>query len=110
MVEHIIVGGRVTMLGIPSGPTTVDWNRVIFMSLTIKGDYGSEIFETWYKLIAMLRSGLDVRKVVTHRMKAADFARGFALMKQGSCGKVGSLELAQQSVVVSRLAPFSLTA
>ena len=69
-------------------PTTVDWNRVIFKSLTIKGIYGREMFETWYKMIAMLQSGLDVRKVITHRMKAEDFAQGFALMKQGSCGKV----------------------
>ena len=82
------VGGKIAMLGIPSGPTTVDWNRVIFKALTIKGIYGREMFETWYKMIAMLQSGLDVRKVITHRMKAAEFAQGFALMKQGSCGKV----------------------
>jgi threonine 3-dehydrogenase len=88
MVEHIIVGGRIAMLGIPSGPTTVDWNRVIFKSLTIKGIYGREMFETWYKMIAMLQSGLDVRKVITHRFKAADYAQGFALMQQGSSGKV----------------------
>jgi threonine 3-dehydrogenase len=61
---------------------------VIFKALTIKGIYGREMFETWYKMIAMLQSGLDVRKVITHRMKAADYAQGFALMKQGSCGKV----------------------
>lgn len=58
----------------PSGPTTVDWNRVIFKALTIKSIYGREIFETWNKMIAMLQSGLDVRKVITHRMKAADYA------------------------------------
>ena len=88
MVDQMIMGGKIAMLGIPSGPTTVDWNRVIFKSLTIKGIYGREMFETWYKMIAMLQSGLDVRKVITHRMKAADYAQGFALMKQGSCGKV----------------------
>jgi threonine 3-dehydrogenase len=88
IVDSVIVGGRIAMLGIPSGPTTIDWNRVIFKSLTIKGIYGREMFETWYKMIAMLQSGLDVRKVITHRMKAKDFAQGFALMKQGSCGKV----------------------
>jgi threonine 3-dehydrogenase len=88
MVEHMIVGGKIAMLGIPSGKTPVDWNSVIFKSLTIKGIYGREMFETWYKMIAMLQSGLDIRKVITHRMKAADFAQGFALMKQGSCGKV----------------------
>ena len=88
MVDRMIMGGKIAMPGIPSGPTTVDWNRVIFKSLTIKGIYGREMFETWYKMIAMLQSGLDVRKVITHRMKAGDFAQGFALMKQGSCGKV----------------------
>jgi threonine 3-dehydrogenase len=88
MVDHMIMGGKIAMLGVPAGPTTVDWNRVIFKSLTIKGIYGREMFETWYKMIAMLQSGLDVRKVITHRMKAAEFAQGFALMKQGKCGKV----------------------
>ena len=88
MVDHIIMGGKIALLGIPSGPTTVDWNRVIFKSLVIKGIYGREMFETWYKMIAMLQSGLDVRKVITHRMKAAGYAQGFALMNQGVCGKV----------------------
>lgn len=88
MVDHMIVGGKIAMLGIPSLPTLVDWNRVIFKSLTIKGIYGREMFETWYKMIAMLQSGLDVRKVITHRVKAPDFAQGFALMKQGASGKV----------------------
>ena len=82
------VGGKIAMLGIPAVPVPVDWNRVIFKALTIKGIYGREMFETWYKMIAMLQSGLDVRKVITHRMKAEDYAQGFALMKQGSCGKV----------------------
>ena len=88
MVDHMIMGGKIAMLGIPSGPSVVDWNRVIFKSLTIKGIYGREMFETWYKMIAMLQSGLDVRPVITHRLKAADFAQGFALMKQGVTGKV----------------------
>ena len=88
MVEHMIMGGKIAMLGIPSGKVPVDWNAVIFKSLTIKGIYGREMFETWYKMIAMLQSGLNVRKVITHRMKAEDYALGFGLMKQGSCGKV----------------------
>jgi threonine 3-dehydrogenase len=88
MVDHMIMGGKIAMLGIPAAPTSVDWNKVIFKALTIKGIYGREMFETWYKMIAMLQSGLDVRKVITHRMKAAEYAKGFALMKQGSCGKV----------------------
>jgi threonine 3-dehydrogenase len=88
MVDHMIVGGKIAMLGIPAKPTQVDWNRLIFKSLTIKGIYGREMFETWYKMIAMLQSGLDVRKVITHRMKAVDFAQGFALMKDGASGKI----------------------
>jgi threonine 3-dehydrogenase len=88
MVDHMIMGGKIAMLGIPAVATPVDWNKVIFKSLTIKGIYGREMFETWYKMIAMVQSGLDVRKVITHRMKASDFAQGFALMKQGACGKV----------------------
>lgn len=88
MTELVIMGGRIAMLGIPSSAVPVDWNRIIFKSLTIKGIYGREMFETWYKMIAMLQSGLDVRKVITHRMKAVDYARGFDLMGQGDCGKV----------------------
>jgi threonine 3-dehydrogenase len=88
MVEHMIVGGRIAMLGIPSGPTTVDWNRVIFKSLTIKGIYGREMFETWYKMIAMLQSGLDLKPILTHRLPVGDFARGFEIMLSGQSGKV----------------------
>ena len=88
MTKHLIMGGKIAMLGIPSGKMPVDWNAIIFKALTIKGIYGREMFETWYKMIAMLQSGLDVRKVITHRMTAADYKVGFDLMKQGSCGKV----------------------
>ena len=88
MTKHLIMGGKIAMLGIPSGKMPVDWNSIIFKALTIKGIYGREMFETWYKMIAMLQSGLDVRKVITHRMKAADYSTGFELMNQGSCGKV----------------------
>lgn len=88
MADLVIMGGRIAMLGIPSSPVPVDWNKIIFKSMTIKGIYGREMFETWYKMIAMLQSGLDVRKVITHRMKAVDYARGFDLMRQGECGKV----------------------
>ena len=87
MVEHMIMGGKIAMLGIPTGKVPVDWNSIIFKALTIKGIYGREMFETWYKMIAMLQSGLDVRKVITHRMKAADYAQGFALMKQGAAAR-----------------------
>ncbi len=88
MVEEMIMGGRIAMLGIPPGKSEVDWSRIIFKALTIKGVYGREIFETWYKMIAMLQNGLDVGKIITHRFNAVDFREGFAAMKSGSSGKV----------------------
>ena len=88
MVESLVMGGRIAMLGIPPGKSPVDWTRIVFKAITIKGVYGREIFETWYKMIAMLQNGLDVSKVITHRFKAADFAQGFAAMKSGTSGKV----------------------
>ncbi len=88
MVDNMIPGGKIALLGIPSSPSTVDWNRIIFKSLTLKGIYGREMFETWYKMIAMLQSGLDVRKIITHRFPVADYAKGFELMRAGTCGKV----------------------
>ena len=69
------MGGRIAMLGVPPKPAPVDWTKIVFKLLTIKGIYGREMFETWHKMIAMLQSGLDVRKVVTHRLPAADFRR-----------------------------------
>lgn len=88
MVEHMTMGGQIGLLGIPPKPTLVDWNSIIFKALTIKGIYGREIFETWYKMIAMLQGGLDVSKVITHRFGAADFKAGFEAMRLGDCGKV----------------------
>lgn len=88
MVEHLVMGGRIAMLGIPPGKSPVDWSRIVFKALTIKGVYGREIFETWYKMIAMLENGLDVRRVITHRFKAAEFAKGFEVMRSGQSGKV----------------------
>ncbi len=88
MVEAMIMGGRIAMLGIPPGKSSVDWSRIVFKAITIKGVYGREIFETWYKMIAMLQNGLDVSAVITHRFGADDFAAGFAAMKSGTSGKV----------------------
>ncbi len=88
MIDAMIMGGRIAMLGIPPGKSSVDWSRIIFKALTIKGVYGREIFETWYKMIAMLQNGLDVSKIITHRFRADDFETGFAAMKSGSSGKV----------------------
>ncbi|WP_415405067.1 L-threonine 3-dehydrogenase [Tateyamaria sp. SN3-11] len=88
MVEAMTMGGRIAMLGIPPGQSPVDWSRIVFKAITIKGVYGREIFETWYKMIAMLQNGLDVSKVITHRFPVAQFEQGFATMKSGSSGKV----------------------
>jgi threonine 3-dehydrogenase len=88
MVENLVMGGRIALLGIPPGKSPVDWSRIVFKAITIKGVYGREIFETWYKMIAMLTNGLDVRPVITHRFKARDFREGFAAMKSGLSGKV----------------------
>ncbi len=88
MVEALVMGGRIAMLGIPPGKSPVDWSRIVFKAITIKGVYGREIFETWYKMIAMLENGLDVRRVITHRFKVADFAEGFETMRSGLSGKV----------------------
>lgn len=88
MVEHLVMGGRIALLGIPPGKSPVDWSRIVFKAITIKGVYGREIFETWYKMIAMLQNGLDVSGVITHRFAAQDFADGFAAMTSGQSGKV----------------------
>lgn len=88
MVENMVMGGRIALLGIPPGKSPVDWSRIVFKAITIKGVYGREIFETWYKMIAMLQNGLDIKNVITHRFSADDYQKGFAAMKGGSSGKV----------------------
>ncbi|MGB7320876.1 MAG: L-threonine 3-dehydrogenase [Albidovulum sp.] len=88
MVENLVMGGRIAMLGIPPGKSPVDWSRIVFKAITIKGVYGREIFETWYKMIAMLENGLDVRRVITHRFGVDQFEEGFAAMQSGKSGKV----------------------
>ncbi|HVP60834.1 MAG TPA: L-threonine 3-dehydrogenase [Myxococcaceae bacterium] len=81
-------GGRVAILGIPPSEVSIDWNQVIFKGLVLKGVYGREMFETWYKMVAMLQSGLDVAPVVTHRFPAAQYAEAFEAMRSGQSGKV----------------------
>ena len=82
LFDAIVMGGRVALLGLPAKPALVDWNKIIFKQLTIKGIYGREMFETWHKMIAMLESGLDVRKVITHRLPAEKFLEGFEIMRR----------------------------
>ncbi len=88
MVDTMIMGGRIGMLGLPPGKTPVDWAKIVLRALTIKGIYGREIFETWYKMIVLIQNGLDVRGVITHRIPAERFAEGFDAMRSGACGKV----------------------
>jgi threonine 3-dehydrogenase len=88
MIDHLVMGGRIAMLGIPAKPAPVDWTRIVFKLMTIKGIYGREMFETWHKMIAMLQSGLDVRKVITHRLAVQNFQQGFEIMRAGQSGKI----------------------
>lgn len=88
MVEALVMGGKIALLGIPPGKSPVDWSRIVFKAITLKGVYGREMFETWYKMIAMLQNGLDVSRVITHRFRVDEFEAGFAAMKSGQSGKV----------------------
>ncbi|ACV25556.1 L-threonine 3-dehydrogenase [Kangiella koreensis] len=88
MLQTINHGGKIAMLGIPSSDLAIDWNQVIFKGLIIKGIYGREMYETWYKMIAMLQSGLDVSPMITHRFKIDEFETGFETMASGQSGKV----------------------
>ena len=88
LVDSVVTGGRVALLGLPAKPMLVDWSKVIFKQLTLKGIYGREMFETWHKMISMLESGLNVRKVITHRLPAGAFLEGFETMRRGDCGKI----------------------
>ncbi|MGZ6028456.1 MAG: L-threonine 3-dehydrogenase [Myxococcaceae bacterium] len=81
-------GGRVAILGIPPAEVSIDWNQIIFKGLVLKGVYGREMFETWYKMVAMLQSGLDVAPVMTHRFPAAQYTEAFEAMRSGQSGKV----------------------
>jgi threonine 3-dehydrogenase len=88
MLRTMNHGGSISMLGIPPGETAIDWNQVIFKGLVIKGIYGREMFETWYKMASMLQSGLNVRPVITHRLGVNDYREGFEIMNSGKSGKV----------------------
>jgi threonine 3-dehydrogenase len=88
MLANMCHGGKIALLGIPENEFTIDWNTVIFNMLTIKGIYGREMYETWYKMTVMLQSGLDLRPVITHRFAYEEFEKGFEAMRSGNCGKV----------------------
>ncbi|MBN7819122.1 L-threonine 3-dehydrogenase [Bowmanella yangjiangensis] len=88
MLAKMNHGGKIAMLGIPSGETAIDWNQVIFKGLIIKGIYGREMFETWYKMASLIQSGLDLTPIITHRFNIDDFQQGFDAMASGQSGKV----------------------
>ena len=88
LIQAMNNGGRVAILGIPSVPIAVDWSQVIFKGLVLKGVYGREMFETWYKMAALLQAGMNVSPVLTHRFPAARFQEAFEVMRTGNCGKV----------------------
>jgi len=88
LVEHMYNSGKISLLGLLPSSTQVDWNRIIFKGLTMKGIYGREMFETWYQMEQMLMSGLDISPIITHRFPIDDFQKGFDVMEDGNCGKV----------------------
>lgn len=88
MLENMNNGGKVAMLGIPSEMMAIDWSKIIFKGLTIKGIYGREMFETWYKMASLVQSGLDLSPIITHQFDIKDFQQGFDIMRSGLSGKV----------------------
>ena len=88
MLDNMVMGGKIAMLGLPAKPIPVDFGQLVLKAITLKGVYGREMFETWYKMIAMLESGLDVSRVITHRYGADEFQKGFDAMRSGKSGKV----------------------
>ncbi len=87
MLENMAHGGKIAMLGIPTEPIAIDWNTVVFNMLTIKGIYGREMYETWYKMTVMIQGGLDIAPVITHRYHYTDFQAAFSAMSTGQTGK-----------------------
>jgi threonine 3-dehydrogenase len=88
MLANMAHGGKIAMLGIPEKDTPIDWTTVIFNMLTIKGIYGREMYETWYKMTVMLQTGLNIKPIITHRFHYSDLEKGFDVMRSGNSGKV----------------------
>jgi threonine 3-dehydrogenase len=88
IIANLNHGGRIAMLGLPAEPIQVDWSKVVTHMITIKGIYGREMFETWYAMSALLRSGLEISSVITHRFPAQDWKAAFETARGGQCGKV----------------------
>ena len=88
MIDHMVHGGKIALLGILKSDAKIDWAKVIFNGLYIKGIYGREMHETWYKMSALLQGGLDIDNIITHRMPITEYEKGFEAMNSGKCGKV----------------------
>lgn len=88
MIDHLVMGGRVALLGVPARPFVFDLSKIVFRMVTLKGIYGREMFETWHKMLAMLESGLDVERIITHRLPVDDYKKGFEIAADGKSGKV----------------------
>ena len=88
MVNNMKNGGKIALLGLQKSNARIDWSKVIFNGLTIKGIYGREMWETWYKMDTMLQSGLDIERIITHRFDIKDYEEGFSVMNSGNSGKV----------------------
>ena len=88
MIANMAHGGKISVLGIPEDGMAIDWNTVVFNMLTIKGIYGREMYETWYKMASLIQSGLDLSPIITHRLRVDDFQQGFEIMGSGQSGKV----------------------
>jgi len=88
MIDSMAHGGKISMLGIPEKEMSIDWNKVVFSMLTIKGIYGREMFETWYKMTALIQSGLDISPIITHHFPFTKIIEGVELMKSGQSGKI----------------------
>ena len=88
MVDTMIMGGNIALLGIPSGKTQVDWGSIIFKALTLKSIYGRQMFDTWYKMLAMIGKGVNLEPLITHRFDSAEFETGFDIMRSGLSGKI----------------------
>jgi len=88
MIDNMVTGGKIALLGLHSRDTQINWGKVIFGSLTIKGIYGREMYDTWYKMTVLLRSGLDLTPLITHEFDVADYEQAFEVMASANCGKI----------------------
>ena len=88
MLENMYHGGKIALLGLLPNSTAINWDNIIFKGLEIKGVYGREMYETWYKMVQLLKSGLDISKILTHKFTIEKYEEAFNTIENGSCGKI----------------------